>query len=191
MARQNDEPVSVTQKLTEQDYGEAVAAVKYFAAPMRRRSIRAAVCLTVAALTAASIPLCGKNLSAKVILIAVAIIGIAVALVIWLVQPEAEKKSAVKWFRSCPLAALQQTTVVSHDHAVVENECERMTEYWTNFSICVETEELIVAAGGQERFLLLVKKSGLPPKEAERLSRLMRYAFDGRWYRMPPRKGGK
>lgn len=164
MPRQNDEPVSVTQTLTEQDYGVAVAAVKYFAAPMRRRSIRAAVCLTVAALAAASVPLCGKNQSAKGILIAVAIVCAVAALVIWLIQPMTEKKSAVKWFRSCALAALQQTAVVSHDRAVIENECEHMTEYWTNFSICIETENLIAAAGGQERFLFVVKKAVCRPK---------------------------
>ena len=157
MPKQNDEPVSVSQTLTEQDYDKATAAVRYFSAPMRRRSIRASICLTAAALAAAFIPVCGKNLTARNAVVAAAILFAAAAVAIWLIQPAAEKNSAGKWFRSCPLAALPETVTISRDRAVIQNECERTTEYWTDFTLCIEMDSLIVAAGGQERFLLVMK----------------------------------
>lgn len=55
----------------------------------------------------------------------------------------------------------------------------------------METDRLICAAGGRQRFLLVLKKEGLSPEYAEKVSDLMRYAFDGRWYRMPSRKRRK
>ena len=191
MPKQNMEPVAVAQTLTERDYAEATAAVKYFGAPMKRRSIRAAVLLTVAVIAAAFLPISRENRSATGAIWALVILCAAAAAAVWAFQPPKERRDAARWLRSCPLAALPQTATVSPDRAVVENECERMTEYWTEFSVCVETERLIAAAGGQERSLFVVKKEGLPQDEAERLSELMRYAFDGRWYRMPRRKGGK
>lgn len=191
MTKKKEAPVVVSQTLSEQDYGLATAAVRYFAAPMRRRSMRAAVCLTVAALAAAFLPICQKNPNAHTAMVVVVILFALAAAAICLFQPIAERKSAAGWFHSCPLAALPETVTVSSDCAVVENECERMTEYWTDFTLCIETERLIAAAGGQERYLFVVKKDGLQKEEAERLSNLMRYAFDGRWYRLPPRKGGK
>lgn len=192
MPKQNDEPVTVKQTLTEQDYAAASAAVGYFAAPMRRRTVRAALCLTVSALTASVIPACGGYSAARVVG-AIAILCAAAAIAVWFGQPVADRRRAGRWFRSCPLAALPAEVTVSGDRAVVKSECERMTEYWTDFSVCVETDELIAAAGGRERFLLIVKKSGLSKEEAGRLSGLFRYAFDGRWYRMNGKngKGGK
>jgi hypothetical protein len=191
MPKEKEKPVAVKQMLAERDYAEATAAVRYFAAPMRRRSIRAAVLLTVAAIAAASLPACAGHSSARNVILAVAIFFTAAAASVWFLQPGKEKRDAGRWFHSCPPAALPQTATVFSDHVVVESECEHITEYWTDFSVCVETERLIAAAGGRQRFLFLVKKEGLPPEEAEHLSNLMRYAFDGRWYRMMRRKGGK
>ena len=184
------EPVTVAQTLTERDYAEATAAVRFFAAPMRRRSIRAAACLTAAALAAACLPLAKKSQSVQAVIAVVAALGAAAAVLVFFLQPVWEKRDAGKWFRSCSPAALPGTATVFPDRGVMKNGCERMTEYWTDFSVCVETDRLIAAAGGRERFLFVVKKEGLPPEEAERLSALMRYAFDGRWYRTAPRKGG-
>lgn len=190
MPKQKDVTVTVKQALTAKDYAEASAAVKYFAVPMRRRSVRAAICFTAAALAASFLPVCGSNVSARNAVAAAAVLCAAACAVVWFAQPGSEKRRAEQWFRLCPLAALPAEVTVSHECAVSVSECERMTEYWTDFSICVETDELIAAAGGRERFLFVVKKNGLPEKEAKKLSDLMRGAFDNRWYRMP-RKGGR
>ncbi len=191
MPKQKEEPVIVGQTLTERDYGEAAAAARYFAVPLRRRSIRAALCLTAAALAGAAVPICGENRRARAAVVCAAAVFAAAALAVLLLQPVIEKNRTKKWFRSCPLAALPETVTVTRSCAVVESKCERTTEYWTDFTLCVETDGFIAAAGGRERFFLILKKTGLPQKEAERLSTIMRYAFDGRWYRKKHGKGGK
>lgn len=190
MPNKHDETVSVKQTLTEQDFTEACASVKYVSAPMRRRSVRAAICVTAAAVAASFLPLCAKHLPARNAAAAAAILCAAAGVAVWFLQPVFEKRREGQWFRSCPLAALPAEVTLTREGAVTVTECERMTEYWTDFTVCVETDRLIAAAGGRERFLLVLKKDGLPPEEAEKLSGLMRYVFDGRWYRLPPRKGG-
>ena len=190
MPKQYDEPVFLKQTLTPEDYTEAFAQVAFFASPMRRRSVRALICVTAAAVAASFLPLCSGHKTACAVAAAVAAVFVVAAVAVWFLQPVLEKRRAEQWFRSCPLAALPSEITLTGQSAVIVTSCERLTEYWTDFSICVETDRLIAAAGGGERFLLVLKKDGLPPEEAKKLSGLMRYVFDGRWAGTAPRKGG-
>lgn len=190
MPKQLEEPVTVKQTLTAQDFAEAFEAAVFFSAPMKRRSVRTLACVTAGAVCASFLPLCWANVPLRITLIVLAAFFIAAGAVIWFCQPVWKKRRAQEWFRCCPLAALPAELKVSRQGAEIVTECERMTEYWTDFSLCAETDRLIAAVGGRERFLLVLKKDGLPPEQVEKLSKLMRYAFDGRWYRMPTRKGG-
>lgn len=184
-----EKPVILHQTLTERDYIAAQAALKYFSSPMKRRSVRAAMCLTGAVVAASLIP-AERNAFPRLVWIPVSVAAVfaAAALLLWLLQPVSEKRRVRRWFRSCPLAALPFDVAVFHDHAESKSSCEQITEYWTDFFLCVETDELIAAAGGRERFLFVVKKKDLPKETVERLSALFRSAFDGRWYRTG--KGG-
>ena len=190
MPQKHDEPLLVRQTVTAEDYAEASAAVAFFTAPMKRRTVRTLICVTAAAVAASFLPLCGGRVTARNAVIILAILGVVAGVAVWFLQPVFEKRRAVRWFRSCPLAALPAEVTLTRQSAVTVTECERLTEYWTDFSVCVETDRLIVAAGGRERFLLVLKKDGLEPEQKEKLSGLMRYVFDGRWGRVPSRKGG-
>ncbi|MCI1954780.1 MAG: hypothetical protein LKJ21_00175 [Oscillospiraceae bacterium] len=188
--RKDEEPIAVTQTLTEEDFSAAAAAVRYFAAPMRRRSVRAAACLTVAALAASTVPASLNFFGTAWVSAAVTAVAFAAAVAVWFWQPVRETRQAALWFRSCPLMALPSTVTVFRDRAVVESKCERITEYWTDLSVCVETDGLIAAAAGKERGLLIVKKQGLSEEEAARLSARFRGAFERRYFRFSGRKRG-
>lgn len=187
--RNDEEPVTVAQTLTVKDFSAAAAAVKYFASPMRRRSMRAAICLTVAALAASLIPASLNFFRTAWVPVIVAVAAAAAAVVIWIWQPVLEARKAETWFRSCPLMALPSKVTVLQDRVIVESERERITEFWTDFSVCVETKDLIAAAVGQERGMLIVKKQGLPKEEAEQLSARFRHVFEGRCFQFSG-KGG-
>ncbi|WBY64444.1 hypothetical protein [Thermocaproicibacter melissae] len=190
MPKKIEEPVTVQQTLTARDFAEAFQAALFFSAPMRRRSVRMLMCITAGGIAASFLPLSWARVSVRATLIAVSVLCLAAGIVIWLFQPVWQRNRAENWFRCCPLAALPAKITLSRRSAEIVTECEHMVEYWTDFSLCVETDRLICAAGGRQRFLLVLKKEGLPSEQAEELSGLMRYAFDGRWYRMPSRKGG-
>lgn len=187
--KNDEEHVTVTQTLTEKDVISAAAAVKYFASPMRRRSIRTAVCLTVAVLAASTIPASLNFFGTAWIPITVASIAAAAAALIWFLQPVLEARRAEQWFRSCPLAAQPSKVTVFRDHVVLESEYEKITEYWTDFTLCAETKDIIAAGCGTERALLVVKKQGLSKEEAEQLSSFFRYAFEVRYFKISG-KGG-
>lgn len=187
--RNDEDAVTVTQTLTAKDFSAAAAAVKYFAGPMRRRSIRAAICLTAAVLAASTIPASLNFFHTAWVPVCVAAVLIVLAALVWFCQPGVDARKAEEWFGSCPLAALPSKVTVLRDRIIVESECEHVTEYWTDFSICVETKDLIAAAVGPERGLLVVKKQGLSEEEAKRLSGLFRYAFEVRYFRFSG-KGG-
>lgn len=190
MPKQHDEPLLVRQTVTAEDYAEASAAVAFFAAPMKRRTVRTLICVTAAAVAASFLPLCAGRVTARNAVAVLAVLCVAAGVAVWFLQPVFEKRRAVRWFRSCPLAALPAEVTLTRESAVTVTECERLTEYWTDFSVCVETDRIIAAAGGRERFLLVLKKDGLEPEQKEKLSGLMHYVFDGRWGRVPSRKGG-
>jgi hypothetical protein len=190
MPKKMEEPVTVQQTLTSRDFAEAFQAALFFSAPMRRRSVRALMCATAGGIAASFLPLSWAGASLRAALIVISVLCFAAGIVIWFCQPVWQRNRAERWFRCCPLAALPAEITLSRRSAEIVTECEHMVEYWTDFSLCVETNRLICAAGGRQRFLLVLKKEGLPPEQAEKLSSLMRYAFDGRWYRMPSRKGG-
>lgn len=184
------ESVTIEQTLTGADCAEAAAAAKYYAKPLQRNSILAALCLTAAAV-AGSLIYTAYVTHPRWTWVPVATCAAMAVLsaFFFFVMPKAERRRAEKWFSSSPLAALPAKVTVSGDRVVLESECEKITEYFTDFTLCAETDRVIAAIGGRQRYLLIVKKDGLSPGDAEKLSQLFRYAFDGRWYRMPPGKG--
>jgi hypothetical protein len=190
MPKNLEEPVTVKQTLTAQDFAEAFSSVLFFSAPMKRRSVRTIVCIMAGVVVASFLPISWAKVSLRITLIVLSSLLAAAGVVIWFCQPGWKRKRAENWFHCTPLAALPAEVTITRRGAELVSECEHMKEYWTDFSICVETDRLITAAGGRQRFLLVLKKDGLPPEQAEKVSSLMRYAFDGRWYRMPSRKGG-
>lgn len=184
-----EKPIILHQTLTELDYIAAEAALSYYSSPMKRRSTRVAMCLTGAVVAASLIPAGLRAFPRFVwIPIAVAAACAVAAILVGLLQPVFRARQVRKWFRSCPLAALPADLAVFHDHAEVKSSCEQITEYWTDFFLCVETDDLIAAAGGRERFLFVVRKKDLPKDTAKSLSALFHGAFDGRWYHT--RRGG-
>lgn len=178
-------PVAAEQTLAAGDFVEAAFAAEYFAHPLRRRSVRATACLTAAAVSASLIYACGRYPKLLWLPSWAAGIFLLLAAVFFFGQPRQRKRRALAWLKTCPLAALPAKVTVCKDRVELESRCEKMTEYFTDFRLCVETDRLIAAVGGKERFLLVVKKEGLPPERAEALSSLFRYGFDGRWYRFP------
>ena len=192
MALQNTaaESAEAEQTLTVGDYTEAAAAAEYFARPLRRCSVQAAFCLTISVISASLVYTAHLTHPRWTwVPVTVAAVFLLLSAYQFFARPALERRRVEKWGASCPLALLPQKLTVYADRAVLETECEKITGYFTDYTICAETDRLIAAAGGRERYLLVVKKEGLPPEQAEAVAALFRHAFDGRWYRMPSGKG--
>jgi hypothetical protein len=183
MPIQNKMSVAVPQTLTEKDYCTAYCAVKRFAFPRQRRSIRAGICLTAAALAASTIPACLNFYRTAVPSAVITAAAVILAALIWFLQPAVDSRRAAAVFRSCPLMAQPCRVTVTRDHAVVQSKYENYTEYWTDFSVCVETPELFAAACGRQRDMLILKKQDLAPEQAAAISRCLAGAFALRYYK--------
>ena len=100
------------------------------------------------------------------------------------VQPKNEQAQLEKKFSSNPLLALETTASVYRDSVVLENECEKILEYWTEFQRCFETPRYFVAAGGRERYLWVLDKDALSQEECARVSQLLADAFAAKYRRL-------
>lgn len=183
--KSGQEAVTAVQTLTERDFLEAYRAVKICGSPLRRRGVRAGICLTAAALAASVIPSYYRIFLSAQIPVCVVAVFLTAAAAFWFLQPAAESRYAERLFRACPLMALPSEIRVEYDRVTVKSERERYTEYWTDFAFCVETPGLFAASGGCERRLLIVEKNSLSQEETVRLQALLSNGFAGRYHRIP------
>lgn len=61
MAKSASPSIVVEQKVTVEDYSRAASAVRYFSAPFKRRSFRALIFITVAAVSASLVFSCRSS----------------------------------------------------------------------------------------------------------------------------------
>lgn len=175
-------PIEVIgQTVGEDDYAAAVNAAQSTASPWNRREVRAALCVTLAVVCASVIPLYRVRFSTFLgpVCGILAFLGLAAVFFFW--EPKDTADGARKIYRSNALMALPQKVSVYRDSIVTESSRERFTEYWTDFSRCVETKSAFVLVGGRERDLLLVKKAGLDPKRQAALAAHFADAFASRY----------
>lgn len=152
--------VSFEQTLSEEEFACAFRALNHCASPWRRRGVRAGLCATAALAVALFLPAYRRQFATAVfpaVLICALLVG---ASAFFFLQPVWENRKAHELYSSCALMAQPARFTVRADRAEWKNRYESCTEYWTDFLFCAETPTLFVAAGGFQRGVLVMKKSG-------------------------------
>lgn len=172
------------QTVSEDEYAAAYYAAQSSASLWNRREIRAALCVTLAVVCASAIPVYRTRFSTLFGPVGGILLFLALAAVFFFVQPGVIIDQAKRSYSSNRLLALPQKVSVYRDSIVAVSEKERFTEYWTDFSRCLETKTAFVLIGGRERALMTVQKEGLDGKLQEQLSGHFSGAFASRYQKI-------
>lgn len=182
MAEKEQETIRFGQTLGEGDFASAWRALNHCASPWRRRMVRAGVCATAALAVALFLPVYRRHFASAVLPAVLICAFVVAAAAFFFLQPVTEGRRSQKAYRSCGLLAQPSQFCIRQDRAEWKSRYESCTEYWTDFLFCAETPTLFVAAGGFQRGILVMKKSGLAEGERKRLALLLSGAFAGRYY---------
>ena len=161
------------QQLSAEDYAQAALLYENTLFPFRRYWVRAGICVCAAVLVASAIPWYLSQFATAVVPICAVVFFLALALYFWRDQPRRRLHGAV-------LLCLPGKISVYQNGIVLENDAETLSEFWTDFSGCVEGHAYYVLWGGISRPLLILKKSVLSSEQKERLSAHLRSTFAGR-----------
>ena len=174
----------VEQNISAADYASAYYWVQSSFSLMHKREIKAGICLTLAVITGSIIPGYLARFSTFWGPVCVILILLGVAVVFFFVQPNDIKNWAAELYRSNSLLELPQKIDIYRDSVIMQNEREKFTQYWTDFSGCVETKDAFVIHGGRERNLLIVKKYGLSEEQKSKLSAHFADTFASRYQKI-------
>ncbi len=138
--------------------------------PIRRREVKAGICVTAAVLLGSIIPVYRFRFSTVVGPVCGILFALALAAAFYFFQPNEIRRWGRTLYRANALLSIPEKITVYRDSVIIENEHEKILEYWTDFAKCVETKDAFVIAGGLERNLLTIQKRGLPKEQTDALS---------------------
>lgn len=181
------DPIAVLeQTMTDTEYARGYRASETLLSVFHRRGVKAGLCLSAAVLIGSFIPLYREKFTTFFVPGCGVALCLLFAALFFFYQPRETERWAAELFRSNALLSLPQKISIYRDSVVVESERERILEYWTDFSGCLENNRAFILTGGRERTLLILEKKGLSPEQEKRLSEhfssvfARRYMKDGR-----------
>ena len=176
-------------RIEKEEYAEAFRAVSSRKNLLGRREVRGGILLSLILITVFTIPASiGKygTFYTQAILIAVFLL-LFYLLVFW--DADQERKTAERDYETNALLKLENSVSLYRDSLVYQNAYETYSHYLSDFSLCVETENMFVFAGG-ERDLLIVKKEGAEAEALIRAGENLRDFYTARYFRVGRRKKG-
>lgn len=160
-----------------------VLAVKN-SGPLHRSGVRVGLCLTAAALCALVTP----SYAAKyaTFWFPLCFIGVMLALAVYFGfgQAKALESTAEERFTENGLLSLPFKAVLYRDSFSVTNRCEQIRGYWTDITLCLESDTLFVLTGGWDRPLLVFPKEGMEESAVQSMSQNLASAFASRYRRV-------
>lgn len=172
---------TVSQTISSEDYANAFYAAYCASSPLRRRWVRAGIFLSAAIVIGSCIPFYRARFATVWIPCGGIVLALALCILFGFVQPNDLKKWGARLYRSNVLWSVPEQIEIYRDSVVLKNTCEQILEYWTDFSLCLETSSAFIAAGGRERELLIIKKQGLSKEQTEKISAALSGAFAARY----------
>ncbi|MBS5483209.1 MAG: hypothetical protein U0N62_06980 [Hydrogeniiclostridium sp.] len=182
--------LTVRQTLTAEQYARGARLLEEELSLTGKPGVRAAACAAGAALSASTAPLSLREYGTMWIPLLFMTAFAALGCWMYFVQPRRRSAEREREFRGAPVLGLETEIAFYRDFVLLRSEYEEVQAYWTEFSACLETGELVAAAGSGARRLLLVGKSGLSDEEQQTLSVFLENTFASN-YRRIGRKGGK
>nr|WP_319489601.1 YcxB family protein [uncultured Caproiciproducens sp.] len=174
----------IEQTVDPEDYAAAYYTAQSAISPMHKKWVKAGICLSTAIVIASFIPFYNARLATCWAPAGGIVLALALGFLFFFVQPNDIKKWADELYRSNGLLALPQKIQLYRDSVVLENSCEQILEYWTDFNKCLETGAAFVLTGGRERELLIIKKRGLTNEQTETISAHLAGTFASRYVKI-------
>jgi len=175
------EKLSVT--LNSDDFQNSYNLVEQNISPIHHREVKAGFCLTLAVLIGSSIPCYAIHYASYWIPIGAIIVMLAAAVFFYAEQPRIIKKWATQVFESNQLLNLKNEIVLYRDCMVIENEYEKLSEYWTDFDKCLENSGYFVLTSGTNRSMVVIKKQDLSKEQLDRVSVHLQNFFAYRYHK--------
>ncbi|MDF1494725.1 YcxB family protein [Caproiciproducens sp. CPB-2] len=172
---------TVEQTVGPDEYAAAYYTAQSAVSPIHTKWVRAGICLSAAIVIASFIPFYRARFFTCWGPACGIVLALALAFLFFFIQPDDTRKWAAELYRSNRLLALPQKIEIFRDSVVIQSSCEKMLEYWTDFSKCIETPSAFVVTGGRERDLLIIKKQGLTNEQIEKISAHLAGAFASRY----------
>lgn len=183
------EPIAVVQQtLTEEEYAQAAFFADSMRAVINRKGVRAAICLTAAALALSSVPAYLNQYATAWIPFVFAGLALLLAAYFFFTQPKRKKAHEAAVFRETHVLAESVTISVYRDSVAAESQVEQLRAYWTDYCACYENREYIVCAGGWDRNLLILAKKNIPEERREAVSAHMQNTFASKYRRVTSKR---
>lgn len=160
----------IDQTVSADEWARAYYIAQSMLFPTRRKEVKAGICVTAALLIGSIIPVYRFRFSTIVGPVCGILFALILAAAFYFVQPNEILRWGRTLYRSNALLAVPEKITVYRDSVVIENEYEKILEYWTDFAKCIETKDAFVITGGLERSLLTICKRGLKPEQVAALS---------------------
>lgn len=178
------EPIEkITITLNSSDYQNAYLFAEQNISPMHRRSVKTVLCINIAILIASFIPFYANHYSSYWIPICAVFLMLVAAGFFFLEQPRIIKKWAAQIFESNQFLRLSNQMILYRDCIVIENEYEKISEYWTDFDKCLENSGYFVLTGGINRYMLVIKKQDMSKEQICTVSTHMENTFARHYYK--------
>lgn len=178
-------PVEILEfELTQKDYESAYLLQEKYQSPLNRPAVKTGLCITAAAVIISVFPYYLSKFSTVWAPVCGILIFLLLAVFFGYTQPKMTREWAAQVFQSNRLLPLKSTVLIYRDSVVYENEYEKFTEYWTDFSKCLEGDEYFVLTGGFHRPLLILEKNRMNEGQQQALSQHFANAFASRYHKV-------
>lgn len=168
----DNEPIEeICQTISKDEYKEAFYIGDSAVSPMHTKWVKTGICLSAAIIVGSLLPIYRNNFITFWVPSCAFVIFLLLALYFYYIQPKEIKKWGEKIYITSAFLPLPQKIKIYRDSVVLENEYEKILEYWTDFAKCVETNSFYILTGGRERSLLIIKKNGLTPEQNQNISK--------------------
>ena len=138
--------------------------------PIHLPIVKAGVCISLAVLSASVLPLYHTFFSGIVMPTIAICFFILLALFFMIAWPSIIKGRGAKIFDSNQMMALTFSVAFFKSFFEIQNEKEIIREYWTEVDRSLETKNMFIILGGEQRPLLLIEKKNLSNEQQNKLS---------------------
>lgn len=132
--------------------------------------VKAGICVSLAVLSASVLPFYSTFFSSIIIPVIAISFFILLALFFIIVWPGIIKGRGAKIFDSNHMMSLPFSVSFFKSFFEIQNEKEIIREYWTEVDRSLETKNMFIILGGQQRPLVLIEKKHISAEQQNELS---------------------
>lgn len=167
--------------LSPEDYAKARLLAERQLKPVTRPWVRAGMLITASLLFLAILPYYSVRYGSIWLPLALFLLFLASAVWAGLRLPKLEEAGLAREYATDRLLLLKATVSLYRDTFTVVNKYQTFEENWVEYTRCFENRDYIVAVGGKNYPLLVMKKDQMTQEQREKASRCVENYFAGRY----------